>query len=146
MEFEWGYLWAEVDPLAGELNFWLLPEMNGGVLTPVVKQMIERWGENPGIVWDNSSIHKSVSKGLSGIIASKFLPAYSPELNPVERLFEQLRRRIANRIFNTLSELEDALLEALDEYFEDREKLKQLCGYPWIINQLQPKENGTLII
>jgi len=37
-------------------------------------------------------------------------------------------------------------LEALDEYFEDREKLKQLCGYPWIINQLQPKENGTLII
>jgi len=146
MEFEWGYLWAEVDPLAGELNFWLLPEMNGGVLTPVVKQMIERWGENPGIVWDNSSIHKSVSKGLSGIIASKFLPAYSPELNPVERLFEQLHRRIANRIFNTLSELEDALLEALDEYFEDREKLKQLCGYPWIINQLQPKENGTLII
>lgn len=146
MEFEWGYLWMEVDPLAGELNFWLLPEMNGGVLTPVVKQMLDRWGENPGIVWDNSSVHKSVAKVLSDTIASKFLPAYSPELNPVERLFQELRRRIANRIFNTLSELEDALLEALDEYVNDREKVKQLCGYPWIINQLQTEANGTLII
>lgn len=37
MEFQWGYLWAEVDLLAGELNFWLLPEMNIGVLALVVK-------------------------------------------------------------------------------------------------------------
>ena len=146
MEFEWGYLWVEVDPLAGELNFWLLPAMNNEVLAPVVKQMIEIWGGNPGIVWDNSSVHKSVAKSLSGVIASKFLPAYSPELNPVERLFQELRRRIANRIFNTLSELEDALVEALDEYIKDREKVKQLCGYPWIIKQLQPEINGTLII
>lgn len=48
MEFEWGYLWAEADVLAGELNVWLLPEMNGGVLSQVVREMPEKWGENLG--------------------------------------------------------------------------------------------------
>ena len=31
MEFEWGYLWAEIDVLSGDINVWLLPEMNGEV-------------------------------------------------------------------------------------------------------------------
>jgi hypothetical protein len=29
MEFDWGYLWAEIDILAGDVNVWFLPEMNG---------------------------------------------------------------------------------------------------------------------
>ena len=68
------------------------------------------------------------------------LPAYNPELNPVERFFEELRRRIANRIFSSLEELEDALVEALEEYFRDAEKVKQLCAYPWILEQIQNTE------
>ena len=64
------------------------------------------------------------------------LPAYSPELNPVERLFQELRLRTANRIFSSLEELEDALVEALQEYFADAEKVKQLCAYPWILDQV----------
>lgn len=84
-------------------------------------------------------MHKSVAKDLPATISCKFLPAYSPELNPVERFFQELRRRIANRIFSCLSELEDALVEAMDEYFEATEKVQQLCGYPWILRQLQPE-------
>jgi len=145
MEFEWGYLWAEVDVLAGEFNVWLLPEMNSEILSQVVQQMPEKWGENIGVVWDNSPVHKSVAKGLPATMSCKFLPAYSPELNPVERFFEELRRRIANRIFSSLSELEDALVEAINEFLEDRNKVQQLCGYPWIIQQIQPEENVTLI-
>jgi len=88
---------------------------------------------------------------LSGKLSFKFLPAYSPELNPVERFFEELRRRIANRIFNrianrifnSLSELEEALLEVIDEYFQDKEKVHRLCGYSWIIEQIQTQVNES---
>lgn len=65
------------------------------------------------------------------------MPAYSPELNPVERLFEELRRRVANRVFGSLSELESALLETIDEYINDKEKVRQLCSYSWILEQIQ---------
>ncbi|MBD3180666.1 hypothetical protein GF312_00135 [Candidatus Poribacteria bacterium] len=68
------------------------------------------------------------------------MPAYSPELNPVERFFQELRRKIANRIFDSLEELEDALSEALEEYFQNTEKVRELCAYPWILKQIQGKE------
>lgn len=145
MEFQWGYLWAEADVLAGELNIWLLPEMNGTVVSRIVAKMPEEWGENLALVWDNAGAHKSAAKCLPDDVSLIFLPAYSPELNPVERFFQELRRRIANRIFNSLQELEDALVEVMNEYFEDTQKVQQLCGYPWIISQLHPEENGNLI-
>jgi len=72
------------------------------------------------------------------------LPAYSPELSPVERFFQELRRKIANRILSSLKELEDALVEAIKEYCEDKEKVRQLCGYSWILEQLQTVENVCL--
>jgi len=142
MEFEWGYLWAEIEPSSGDFNIWLLPEMNALSLLPVIEEMPDYWGEKVGLVFDNSSVHKSVSSTLSGKLSFKFLPTYSPELNPVERLFEELRRRIANRVFGSLSELESAILEAIDEYWNDREKVRQLCGYPWILEQIQ-QDNDT---
>lgn len=137
MEFEWGYLWAEIDPLSGDVNVWLLPEMNKEWLKPVLEQMPEYWGDKVGLVFDNSRVHKSVSNILPDKLGFKFLPAYSPELNPVERFFEELRRRIANKIFNDLNELEETLLEVVNEYCEDKEKVRRLCGYPWIIEQIQ---------
>lgn len=137
MEFDWGYLWAEIDVLAGEVNVWFLPEMNGSTLSRIVAKMPEKWGNNVALVWDNAGAHKSAAKRLPDGISVIPLPAYSPELNPVERFFQELRRRIANRIFSSLEELEDALSEALQEYFQDRKKVKELCAYPWIIEQIQ---------
>ncbi|MBD3184743.1 hypothetical protein GF312_20850, partial [Candidatus Poribacteria bacterium] len=80
------------------------------------------------------------AKHLPDGINSIPLPAYSPELNPVERFFQELRRKIANRIFDSLEELEDTLSEALEEYFHDAEKVRELCAYPWFIKQIQGKE------
>ena len=73
-------------------------------------------------------MHKSVAMPLPATISHKFLPAYSPELNPVERFFEELRRSIANT--SSISELEDALVEAMNEFLGDTSKVQQLCGYP----------------
>jgi len=135
-EFEWGYVWVEAEPVSGDMNVWLVPQIDKEVLGSIVEQMPEQWGGEVAVVWDNSSVHKSVARRFQGILAFKFLPAYSPELNPVERFFEELRRRTANRIFNSLSELESALLEVINEYYEDQERVCQLCGYAWILEQV----------
>ena len=88
MEFDWGYLWAEIDVLAGELNVWLLPEMNGDTMSKVVARMPEKWGNNFTLVWDNAKAHKSAAKRLPDGMSVIPLPPYSPELNPVERFFQ----------------------------------------------------------
>lgn len=137
MKFEWGYLWAEIDIWAGELNVWLLPVMNGVSLSSVVNQLPEKWGKNLALAWDNAGAHKYAAKRLPDDVSVIFLPAYGPELNPVERFFQELRRKLANRLFSSLQELENALVEVIAEYFEDREKVKHLCAYPWILEQFQ---------
>lgn len=139
MEFDWGYLWAEINVVSGGVNVWFLPEMNGATLSRVVRKMPEQWGNNMALVWDNAGAHKSAAKHLPEGMKVIPLPAYSPELNPVERFFQELRRKIANKIFVSLEELEDALSEALDEYFQDAEKVRELCAYPWILEQIQGK-------
>ena len=137
MEFQWGYLWAEIDVLEGEVNVWLLPEMNGSTLSTVVAKMPEKWGNNVALVWDNAGAHKSAAKHLPYGISVIPLPVYSPELNQVERFFQELRRNIANKIFGSLEELEDALVKELEKYFQDKEEVKKLCAYPWILEQIQ---------
>ena len=71
MEFEWGYLWAEIDVLAGELNVWLLPEMNGATLSRVVAKMPEKWGRHLTLVWDNAGAHKSATRSLPDGVSAK---------------------------------------------------------------------------
>ena len=89
-------------------------------------------------------MNKSVDKKLPEKMKSVFLPPYSPELNPCERFFEELRRSIANKVFDSLEELEKELVKAIQEYVIDRQKVRQLCGYPWIIEQLQKEDNSVL--
>jgi len=77
MAFQWGYLWAEIDVLAGEVNVWLLPEMNGVTLSRIVARMPEEWGNNVALVWDNAGAHKSAAKHLPDGMSVISLPAYS---------------------------------------------------------------------
>ncbi|WP_456470916.1 transposase, partial [Caminibacter sp.] len=62
-----------------------------------------------------------------------FLPPYSPELNPTERFFQEMRKVTANRIFENIEEQEKLIDEALTNYMKNKESIKQLCGYEWII-------------
>ena len=141
IEFKWGYLWAEVEVLSGEVNVWLVEKVDKEVVALLVEKMAERWGQKVAIVWDNAKAHQVARGKLPCTFKAIFLPPYSPELNPVERLFEELRRKVANRVFESLEELEAALVEALKEYWDDREKVRKLCGYEWIVAQLQSSQS-----
>lgn len=139
MEFEWGYLWVEADVAEGEINFWVAGGMDGEMVKALCARMTQRWGEKVGLVWDNAPVHKAAVGSLPEGIRPIFLPAYSPELDPVERLFEEVRREGANKVFSSLAEGEEVLVNALKRWGEDREKVRQLMGYSWILEQVQPK-------
>ena len=63
-----------------------------------------------------------------------FLPSYSPELNPVERFFQEIRKVTANQIFESIDQQEKLIEQALGNYMKNKESIKQLCGYKWIID------------
>ena len=71
-------------------------------------------------------------------------PAHSSELNPINELFQEIYRKVANRLSSSSEEQESVLVEAIGEYFEDKEKIKQLCAYLWIIEQCQTQTNAPL--
>ena len=76
MEFEWGYLWAEIDVLAGELNVWLLPEMNGATLSRVVVKMPEKWGRHLAFLMITKAMQriKHIRYSLGGLSFLGFSP------------------------------------------------------------------------
>ena len=84
------------------------------------------------IVWDNASFHKS-KKLEDNDLTIIFLPPYSPELNPAERFFQEMRKVTANRIFENIEEQEKLIDEALTDWINNKEKIKKLCGFHWII-------------
>jgi hypothetical protein len=59
------------------------------------------------------------------------LPRDSPALNPAEQIFRRLRPKLANRIFATIAELETALTEQLQPYWNQLSMVQRLTGYPW---------------
>jgi len=83
------------------------------------------------LVWDRSGSHRAMATEMPGGIIPIFLPRASPELNPVESVWRALRKKLANRVFETLEGLEEAVTEALREYWEKPEVLISMTAYSW---------------
>ena len=63
------------------------------------------------------------------------LPPYSPELNPIEHLWDELSEKwFGNCVFDSLNAVEDRLVEALVTLANDRQRLKSMTAFPWIVN------------
>ena len=87
------------------------------------------------IIWDNAPFHKLKALHEMDGVTIIALPSYSPQLNPPERFFEELRKSTANRIFENIEEQEKEIEKKIVEYLNDKDKLKQLAGYDWILEQ-----------
>ena len=130
------YLYSAVAPVTGKsFHLMNLADMDTDTEKVFLTELKKQHPDEPVVVIiDNAPCHrpKILHKipGLSLI----YLPSYSPELNPTERFFEELRRSTANKIFTTMEELEKRLTDAINSWTPD--KLKQLCGYDWILAQL----------
>jgi transposase len=52
-------------------------------------------------------------------------------LNPAEQVFRHLRKHLSNTVFATLDDLQNALIDELQLFWEHPTLLLQLTGYPW---------------
>ena len=130
VEYAWRYLLLAVAPLSGELHWAWIARMRQEQVRPVLAE----W-ELECVVWDGAPSHKG--KQVTELATKRVpLPPYSPELNPAERIFEELRGRLEGRVYDSL-EAKQAEAEAyLQELAADPERVKQLCGWHWIVNAL----------
>ncbi|MGI8493860.1 MAG: transposase [Pyrinomonadaceae bacterium] len=81
------------------------------------------------LVADGATAHRLEENDLVELVK---LPPYSPELNPVERFFEELRRKLEFRVFETLEQAEDFVGAAIQEFLQDKERVKSLTLFPYI--------------
>jgi hypothetical protein len=128
-----------VEVLSGEVNVWLVEKVDKELVALLVEKMVKRWGQKVAIVWDNAKAHQGAKGKVPFTFNSIFLPPYSPEL--MWRDYLKSWRKVAKGVFESLEELEAGLVEALKEYWYDREKVRKLCGYEWIVAQLLPSQS-----
>jgi len=135
--FDNRYLFSAVSPLSGESFH--LSGIDGFDSEAAQVFLRELKKEHPRktviVVWDNAPCHRpKIHREIPGLIVL-FLPPYSPELNPTERFFEELRKVTANRIFKSIAAQEQAIEKRLCTLADDRNAMRQLVGYDWIIKQ-----------
>ncbi len=131
-EYEWLWLYAAVEPTTGTGVFLLLPTVEGQCLEIFLKHLRQELGQGPiGVVLDSSGSHRSDEVSWPASMHPLYLPPYSPELNPAEQVFRHVRKRLSNAVFTTLDELQDALIDELQQFWEQPTVLLSLTGYPW---------------
>jgi transposase len=130
--YEWLWLYVAVEPVSGASIVLFLPRLDGVCFEAFLAAFRRAVPAGRiGLVLDGAGSHGSGRVRWPAELEPIALPRYSPELNPAERWFEQLRATLANRVFASLADLEAALTEALEPYWEEPDKLARLTAYPW---------------
>ncbi len=91
------------------------------------------------VVWDGAPAHKA--KVMRELPTKRVqLPPYSPELNPAERVFEEIRRRTEGRVYQDLAARREEVDAYLRELAADPQRVKSLCAWDWIRQNLQARQ------
>lgn len=140
-KYEWLWVNAAIEPLTGSSFCLLLPRVDS-VCLQIFADHFGAYvgGRKVGLVLDGSGSHTSGKVIWPETVAPLRLPSYSPELNPAEQLFRHLRARLSNRVFESLDELEAAIGDALQDFWEHPRTLRSLTGYPWWLQAAQAIE------
>jgi transposase len=136
LSHQYVYAYAAVSPLDGKLDSLVLPEVNGQWMNEFLVEIASRYpDENIVMVVDGAGWHKSKRFAMPVNLKLLFLPPYSPELNPQEHIWEELREKsFYNMTFDTLDLLEDHLVESLKALETQRDLMKSIAGWDWIID------------
>lgn len=136
-EFSNRYLYTAIDPISGDsfhiMDFDDAATQQTDIFTTALQK--EYPDDHLVIVWDRAPFHKPkvLQKRHMTII---FLPSYSPQLNPVERFFGEMRKFTANKIFREgMDALSKTVEDAVLELSKEKEAIKQLTSYSWILEQ-----------
>lgn len=131
---DWYWLALVVVPRTGVLEAQWMGALGSEDFLPVLRD----W-HAAGIdllVWDGLPGHRGL-KSTDTPLPTIIQPAASPELNPAERVGEVLRAAVEGRVYATLWKKMLAVETVLHEMQDDRKRVKQLTGYPWILDALK---------
>ena len=135
--YEYGYLYAAVNPASGELFGLILPSMTVESMKVFVEEF-RRWLKSNGtaetetrLILDGAGAHRS-ERISYGKLDKQLLPPYSPELNPVERFFQELRRELKNKVYESYEEVEKAVEEIFKRYLRKPDAVKKLTNFHWL--------------
>ena len=135
---EYTYAHAAVSPVDGVMDSLILPEVNTSVFELFLREVSSRHlSEYIVMSMDGASWHKTNKLELPDNMKILFIPPYSPELNPTEHLWDCLRENLfPNKTFKDMDAVENTLVDALVALENDRNRVKGLTGFKWIVNDI----------
>lgn len=130
------YPYTALNPKTGHLLALILPDMTKAsfcLFCTCFREQVKRCcGNRPVLLIADGAGARQKQVCLQSGLVLQHLPTACPELNPVERFFEELRREMSNQVYDTIEAAEEALSNTLSKYFDNKNKIIQLCLYPYI--------------
>lgn len=135
---EYTYVYAAASVADGILDTLILPHVNGDCMQVFLDEVSSRHpAERIVMVLDGAGWHKAASLVVPDNMRLLSLPPYAPELNPVEHVWDELREKaFGNLVFDSLDALEDHLEVSLLGMERDRERVRSIVAWRWIIESL----------
>jgi putative transposase len=135
---EYTYAYAAASAADGVLDTLILPHVNSDCMQVFIDEVSSRHPEDRIVmVLDGAGWHKAGALVVPINMRLLPLPPYAPELNPVEHIWDELREKaFGNLVFDSLEALEDHLEVSLLAMEYDRERIRSIVAWPWIINSL----------
>ena len=135
-EREFQYVYGAVSPIEGDLDWMICPAMNTEQMSKFLAQVSAAHARDFIImVVDGASSHVAKDLVIPENIRLHRLPGYSPELNPQEHLWDEIREKeFPNRVFSDMAGVVRTLKTGLPRLASDRDRLRSICAWPWIVS------------
>ena len=132
---EYIYAFGAVSPHDGTLDTLVLPFVSSMTMSLFLDEVSQRHPDDYILmVLDGAGWHKAADLVVPRNMKLLRLPPYSPQLNPVEHIWDELREKsFPNLVFHDLDALEDHLVDALAAMEEDRDTVKSIAGFDWLL-------------
>lgn len=134
---EYIYAYGAICPQDGSADFLILPDMRSKCMNIFLKELAFRYSESIILLILDGAPNHQARTSIPDNVLLAHLPPYSPELNPMEHIWEDMREKhFKNLAFNSLDAVEEKLAAACLAYESNREVVKKIGGFHWIINPL----------
>lgn len=132
---EYLYAYSAVSPWDARLDSLVLPDASTVCMNLFLAEIAARYpAEFIVMVLDGAGWHRSGALEVPDNMVLLPLPPYAPELNPVELIWAELREKsFHNRVFDSLDAVEDQLCDALRDLENDRQRVRGLAAWPWLM-------------
>ena len=135
---EYTYAYGAVSVIDGELDSLILPHVNGDMMQIFLDEVASRHPKDRIVmILDGAGWHTSGLLSIPRNMKLLPLPPYAPELNPMEHVWDELREKsFHNRVFESIDALENHLEASLRRMEGDKDRIRSIVAWPWIINSL----------